>query len=530
MKVLQHRLQVVRQRGIMGVSQLMVLFSHSKLRELQITGGSNLGGYMATLSDGVRAEIPKIMHNAKSTGAIVAAWEELKELLEREKLAWYQQAPPEHVGCHKSNRSGEGVGAMQSHNHGYEICMQGWSWRKASDAVAVEYVGDEESKTFNEQLVALSDGMFPPLASMTLLSISASHTNAFLRSVKAESKSACPKLADSMGFLNKEAICMNRGGLRQAIERGLNWLVLSNAVVKEFPDIIDMVQKAMNTRAHENQSEFEVLLSIFQKPQGSNNDWDAIERSAAFSNPPCKDWLGELCKFVRQHGGDGKLLEDLNLFSRTLGSLKDQTAAGSKKMMGSEFWSKLNNVKWAIAERKPWVLIATVKANLASPPHKVVDGYCKLIEARHISALMGKENREKVSAAEALMTDARAVVNKLEIPNVRQIQMVGKLDVRCIWHIMKLGKAGEGKNYDSIAAIGQALQRHACGTMHYMFISRSYLAYGDINMDERACTIFAIRWQVLSEYPMLQHRGDSWKVHVQATNHCRYDVGCRKGR
>ena len=67
MKVLQHRLQVVRQRGIMGVSQLMVLFSHSKLRELQLTGGSNLGGNMATLSDGVRAEIPKIMHNAKST-------------------------------------------------------------------------------------------------------------------------------------------------------------------------------------------------------------------------------------------------------------------------------------------------------------------------------------------------------------------------------------------------------------------------------------------------------------------------------
>ena len=85
---------------------------------------------------------------------------------------------------------------------------------------------------------------------------------------------------------------MNRGGLRQAIERGLNWLVLSNAVVKEFPDIIDMVQKAMNTRAHENQSEFEVLLSIFQKSEGSNNDWDAIERSAAFSNPPCKDSLG----------------------------------------------------------------------------------------------------------------------------------------------------------------------------------------------------------------------------------------------
>ena len=413
---------------------------------------------MAAICASVKESVGKILQNAEKTGAIVAAWEELKEILEKAQVAWYQQVPPEHVGCHKRNRSGEGVGAIQSHNHGFEICEQGWSWTKASEAVAVECVGDMESRAFNDQLVALSDGMFPPLANMTLLSISASHTNAFLRSVKAETKSACPQLADSTGHLNREVICLNRKGLKLAIERGLNWFVLSHAIVNEFPDIIDMVQKAMNTRAHESQSEFEVLLSIYGYANVPQPDWDSIQRSAGFSNPPCKAWLGELCKFVREHGGDKKILEDLNSFSRTLGSLKDQKAAGSKKMMGSEFWAKLNSIKFGIGEKRPWVIMAAVKANLASPPHKVLDGYCKLVEPKHLSLLTVKDNRTKVIAAEALMTDARAVVQKLGMSDAQQATTVGKLDVRCIWHIMKLGKAGEGVNYESIPAIGQVFQ------------------------------------------------------------------------
>ena len=131
-------------------------------------------------------EIARIIERGFATGEIVSAWDELKVKLEAAQLAWRQQCPPEHVGCDKSNRSGEGVGAMQSHNHGWEICLQGWSWGKAADAVAVEHVNDEESIRFNDDMVKLSEGCFPPLKNMALLSISASHTNAFLRSVKAQ--------------------------------------------------------------------------------------------------------------------------------------------------------------------------------------------------------------------------------------------------------------------------------------------------------------------------------------------------------
>ena len=320
------------------------------------------------MADLVDEKVTKILNDAESDGAIVAAWEELKIILSESELAWEEQTPPERVGCHKLNRSGEGVGAVQSHHHGHDIIQQGWSWRKASDAVAVQHDGDEELEEFNKTIVNLSDGMFPEIQNMSLLSISASHTNAFLRSVKAESKSACPALADKNGNIDKAFVLMRRPAMEEVVEKGLRWFVLSKHAVKRWPTLIDLVQRAMNTQACESQSEFEVMMSMMQKAgRSAKPDWKSIENEAKYSNPPCKAWIPELSTFVQNYGGAGVLLEDLNLFSRSLGGIKDQAAAGSKKMMGSKFWTKLNGVNFGAGVRRPWLLNAVVKANLACP-------------------------------------------------------------------------------------------------------------------------------------------------------------------
>ena len=70
--------------------------------------------------------------------------------------------------------------------------------------------------------------------------------------------------------------------------------------------------------------------------------------------------------------------------------------------------------------------------------------------------LMAKDNLEIVDQAEALTTDARAVLTKLQIPKTQRAIVIGKMDARCAWFIMKLGKAGEGRNFDSIAHVAQA--------------------------------------------------------------------------
>ena len=175
---------------------------------------SGVRGGMASVSEGLRQQVREILDSAWEGGAIVAAWEQIKQILLDNNLAWEQQIQPEHAATHKSNRSGKGVGTIQSHSHGYDIVQQGFSWHKASDAVAVEDVGCPVQKAFIEMLTSLSDGMFPSLLHIIALSISASHTNAWLRSVKAGCKSGCPDMADTNGNLNMEEICLNRPELK----------------------------------------------------------------------------------------------------------------------------------------------------------------------------------------------------------------------------------------------------------------------------------------------------------------------------
>ena len=408
-------------------------------------------------------KVSNLIEDAWRTGAIVSAWETIKEVLISEKLAWIQQIPPEFVGTHKNNRSGEGVGAIQSHYHGHEVIQQGWSWRKAEDAVAVECLSDDlESKSFNDDMVALSDGMFPIIILLKVLSISASHTNAFLRAVKAGCKSGCPDLQDSNGNLNMEEICLNRPELRKAIEDGLKWCVLSHEAVSAWPSLIDLVQKSMNTQARESQSEVEILMSMLLQAQArakaaKDVNWSEIEHAAKFSTPPCKAWIPALAAFLREYCGAGELLHDLNLFSRSLGGLQHQKAAGSKKMLGSDFWTKMNSVNWGAGKKMVWVMNALIKTNLASPPHKVIDGFCKLITPAHIAQITHKCNRQLVQEAEALMTDTRAVMKQLGLQGMEQRRIVSQMDVRCILHILKLGKVGEGVVFNSIPEIAQAL-------------------------------------------------------------------------
>ena len=94
------------------------------------------------------------------------------------------------VGIHPRNRSGQGLDIGECHSHCYEVVQQGFSWTKAADVTAIEAPGGEElqaATAFNDELAENSNGMFPKLKVLRLLSIGGAHTNGFLRVLLARS-------------------------------------------------------------------------------------------------------------------------------------------------------------------------------------------------------------------------------------------------------------------------------------------------------------------------------------------------------
>ena len=132
-------------------------------------------------SDVVR-KVQLLLSDAEETGAKVAAWDAIIELLKAHNIAWTSRVKPGFVGVHPDNRSTKGISAAEVHKHGMDILTAGFSLRKAADATAIEadVWSDQwqQAQTFNDRLGQLSDGMLPKLEELKLLSIGSSHTNA----------------------------------------------------------------------------------------------------------------------------------------------------------------------------------------------------------------------------------------------------------------------------------------------------------------------------------------------------------------
>ncbi len=147
----------------------------------------------------VVSQVEAIVEDANQSGARVAAWDQIVEVLKGAKLAWCTQVAPEMVGAHPLNRNFMGIGGSDAHWHGSQILKCGFSWVKASDATCLEIPPaplDADAKTANEKLVDLSSGQIPALAQLRYLSIGGGHTNVFLRAVKSKWRTCRMREAD----------------------------------------------------------------------------------------------------------------------------------------------------------------------------------------------------------------------------------------------------------------------------------------------------------------------------------------------
>lgn len=231
-------------------------------------------------------KIQAVLDDAEKVGTLVAAWDAIQDILLGCQLAWHAHVQPDFVGVHEQNRSKFGVAGADSHSHGDQICVAGFSWRKASDATAIEAdPKDAGAREFNDSLVGLSDGLIPELTMLKLLSVGSSHTNVFLRALKARCRTCIERLQDAAGRLDPDQISIRSPSLKEAIERGLKWLVIHRDAPKVWPNLVSCIQSALNTDARGGQSEVEVMMAMHSMMEAAiaakqKPDWNRITQLA----------------------------------------------------------------------------------------------------------------------------------------------------------------------------------------------------------------------------------------------------------
>ena len=314
-------------------------------------------------------EVEKLIKQGNTDGERTTRWETIQDILVMHGVAQRGvQIPPEFCGVSPFNRSKLGVGGSESQVHGDEVLQDGFSWKKSADATCSEtapHPYNESALSFNNLLEKRSQDLIPPLKALKVESVGGSHTNTFLRQVKAGVRCTVTKLASPSGHLDMEALTAHRPSFKEAVTNGMKWFKLDWPCQYVWPDLLAFIQNTLNTNAQTGQGEIEMMMYMdgereVCKQRGEEVDWPSIIQRAKSSLPKCAPYLHIIAKYINKCESP-ELIEDLSKFIKTFAC----SEKGALRTLGGEYIAKVVSLDWGLAMECPRVLTACLQGNLA---------------------------------------------------------------------------------------------------------------------------------------------------------------------
>lgn len=158
-----------------------------------------------------------------------------------QKLAWFTHIDPDFVHVHDKNRDGYGCSSSDVHQLCDDILDVGFNPLEPKP-ICAELSPDDvvRVQAFNEKLAKKANDTCPlaPIqpGSVKFGSLASSHLNQVLRLFKSCSKhdeSRHPSLCQN-GHLNPDSLKHHDKDFSEAVNRGLQWLVISHVVMHAF--------------------------------------------------------------------------------------------------------------------------------------------------------------------------------------------------------------------------------------------------------------------------------------------------------
>ena len=446
----------------------------------------------AIFTPDVVATMTELLVEGWRTGEKTGYWEAMTEEALKAGVAWKVHVPPQRCGVHPDNRGKYGVDGCQSQNLGKGILEVGWSSAKCSDCASVQAPPMpflKAAQESNDKLVALSNGLIPPLSMLNSLSMGGGHTNTFLRQCLGNVIALHPELKDKHGRLSAAHLSIGRPQFKVALDKGLLFIEWHWQTPFFWPSLPLFAQGALNTVVASGQGELEIMLTLHGLAQSSNVkdangkvNWKPLEECACQTKPACAPWVSSLSAYLEQNSGGpkGELIQDLADYAKAWSG----DGKAPQRLIGGEFFNKVVSLNFGSGAKYPYIKTAIVEAQLASPPDKMQDNFCRLMIPSCLMELTRKDKRQLIDRAENMMTEARRMVNSFGLTTSDRIRLVGLLDVRLILHILKKGKEFEPtvfKSMDDIIKVGRPHTHAYIHTYTHIYIYIYVCMYSHTN-------------------------------------------------
>ena len=342
--------------------------------------------------------------------------------LEKQGLAWKARIHCRQVGVHGRNRNGWGVSPAAVHQLGSEVFAMGWSPSATAHAVCAEDF-DGSAATFTKQCQECSDGMLGTSKEIRYGSLSCSHTNQWLLAVLSGVKCSYENISVK-GRMSYEVVSQ-QPLLKEALDTGMMWLVISAKACQNYPSLPGLVQAAKNATGavHQREDSFQLLRSIQSLASSSCVvDWQVIANVVSRRSQVSVDEIKHLLAFAQEWGGgkSGTFVDDLCRFHKTF--------VKPGRLVPATTWQALADLKLQVCELCPFVVYAILKTQ-ANCHDNFCDGkICKYISVGEINSLAAGRKQDML-AAEKVLAECRVIARNVNAPDDKATKALGRLDV-----------------------------------------------------------------------------------------------------
>ena len=373
------------------------------------------------------------------------------QMLETTGLAYYERVPPQFCGVWPGNRGGAGLVSAHMAAVVDSIVLFGWSWKQTAMACAGEIAPSDTSvQEFNEQLHEMASGYLGDVTeTLTRQVLECGHTTAGLNAVRTGAIAMHGTIADVNGKLSLARL-QERPQCKEhvnAIEIGLNYLVIRHQVQAKCPGLYPIISKAGNLAAETHQAEsLWQSLQIIHKYATSmpTPTQGEIKAMIASMMPRYADAADDLLAFVQcwSGGADGALLKSVSDFIKVTPHQRDIPTS----ILGA--FAKVS------LREAPVYVEACMMAMFNQPAGKHVEkgsNSVRLFTTTDVANISDKL-RPFVLDASKILKQARQTIAALgnDIDMAQACKVLGDLDTRIVMRVH--GK--DGKKYDSFAHIG----------------------------------------------------------------------------
>ena len=244
-------------------------------------------------------------------GGSLTKWNKVMKELWAANIPYKSKLTAWDILVHQENRGGLGLNAYQVHEILRTIKEIGADLEAVHRATCFEMPPPGPKRdalvAFNASLIERAAGILAKLkGSERFASVACSHFAAGCRAADASCDTPEEKLQDANKKINLIQLCENDEVFLSLVKEGWVWTILPYWVQELWPELPDLAQDALNAEhaTFSMASELQVMMSMAKRSGGSSDiDWSKIKADIKASQPPCVDYLDDLCEFVRLYAG-----------------------------------------------------------------------------------------------------------------------------------------------------------------------------------------------------------------------------------